>query len=119
MVNMKLNLFRKSSRRGGSDDESEVSATSLASGRHHRKGNESGSESESSRSARKNHRGRRKRSGSYKLVETDEQWKEVQRQQGRKGGISEATVRKSGMNAHIMVNRSNKVYFHRIRKFWS
>jgi len=29
-------------------------------------------------------------------VETDEQWKEVQRQQGRKGGISEATVRKSG-----------------------
>lgn len=87
---------KKSSRRGGSDDESEVSATSFASGRHHRKGNESGSESESSRSARKNHRGRRKRSGSYKLVETDEQWKEVQRQQGRKGGISEATVRKSG-----------------------
>jgi len=87
---------KKSSRRGGSDDESEVSAASFASGRHHRKGNESGSESESSRSARKNHRGRRKRSGSYKLVETDEQWKEVQRQQGRKGGISEATVRKSG-----------------------
>merc|ERR1712106_1027533 len=87
---------KKSSRRGGSDDESEVSATSFASGKHHRKGNERGSESESSRSARKNHRGRRKRSGSYKLVETDEQWKEVQRQQGRKGGISEATVRKSG-----------------------
>merc|ERR1719461_864984 len=87
---------KKSSRRGGSDDESEVSATSFASGRHHRKGNESGSESESSRSARKNHRGRRKRSGSYKLVETDEQWKEV-RQQGRgKGGVQEATVRKSG-----------------------
>merc|ERR1719206_1064620 len=89
-------IKKKSSRRGGSDDESEVSATSFASGRYQRKGNESGSESESSRSARKNHRGRRKRSGSYKLVETDEQWKEVQRQQGRKGGISEATVRKSG-----------------------
>ena len=100
MVNMKLNLFRKSSRRGGSDDESEVSAASFASGRHQRKGNESGSESESSRSARKNHRGRRKRSGSYKLVETEEQWKEVQRQQGRKGGISEATVRKSGTDIY-------------------
>ena len=91
--------MRRASRKGGSDQESEVSAHSLAST--HRSRNrgerESGSESESSRSARKNHRGRRKRSGSYKLVETDEQWREVQRQQGRaKVGVQEATVRKSG-----------------------
>jgi len=91
---------RRVSRRGGSDDESEVSAHSMSSHRGRgrgERGDHSGSESESSRGARKNHRGRRKRSGSYKLVETDEQWKEVQRQQGRgKGGVQEATVRKSG-----------------------
>ena len=90
---------RRSSRRGGSDDESEVSGHSMSShrGRRGDRGDQSGSESESSRGARKNHRGRRKRSGSYKLVETDEQWREVQRQQGRgKAGVQEATVRKSG-----------------------
>ena len=92
---------RRNSRKGGSDDESEVSAHSLASTHRARgrgeRADQSGSESESSRSARKNHRGRRKRSGSYKLVETDEQWREVQRQQGRgKAGVQEATVRKSG-----------------------
>ena len=37
------------------------------------------------------------RSGSYKLVETDQQWKEVQSRQARgHGSVSEATVRRSG-----------------------
>ena len=119
MVKMKLNLFRKSSRHYGSDDESEVSATSFASGRYHRKGNESGNESEGSRSTRKNHRGRRKRSGSYKLVETDEQWKEVQRQQGRKGGISEATVRKLGKEIYQQNLFVNVICDDRVCEFWS
>ena len=55
--------FRHRSRRGGSDDESEVSGVSMASARHRDRHRDSGSESESGRSAaRKNHR-RRKRSG--------------------------------------------------------
>merc|ERR1719277_1833516 len=91
--------YRKSrSRRGGSDDESEVSGVSMASARHRDRHRDSGSESESGRSAaRKNHR-RRKRSGSYKLVETDQQWRDVQNRQGRgAGNVSEATVvRRSG-----------------------
>ena len=45
-------------------------------------------------SARKHHR-RRKRSGSYKLVETDQQWREVQSRGGRgAGSVCEATVRR-------------------------
>ena len=43
-----------------------------------------------SRSARKNHRGRRRRHGSYKLVETG-----VTTTDSR-GGVAQATVRKSG-----------------------
>ena len=92
---------RSRSRRGGSDDESEVSGVSLASGRHHRdRGHrDSGSESESGRSTARKHHRRRKRSGSYKLVETDQQWREVQSRQarGQGSGVSEATVvRRSG-----------------------
>merc|ERR1719166_930603 len=95
---------RKSrSRRGGSDDESEVSGVSLASTRHHRHtqqhSRDSGSESESGRSSARKHHRRRKRSGSYKLVETDQQWRDVQSRQGRgSGAVSEATVRKSVMS---------------------
>jgi len=101
-VSMQTFTKRRSSRKGGSDDESEVSGVSLASAKHHRgrhdRSAESGSESESSRAARRNHRGRRRRSSSYKLIDTNEQWKEVQKQQGRRGKseVSEATVRKSG-----------------------
>ena len=93
---------RSRSRRGqgGSDDESEVSGVSLASARHHRdRHRDSGSESESGRSTARKHHRRRKRSGSYKLVETDQQWREVQSRQSRGGqgsGVSEATVRRSG-----------------------
>ena len=92
--------YRKSrSRRGGSDDESEASGVSLASGRHRdrHRDRDSGSESESGRSTARKHHRRRKRSGSYKLVETDQQWRDVQSRQGRgAGAVSEATVRKSG-----------------------
>ena len=91
--------YRKSrSRRGGSDDESEASGVSLASGRRDRhRDRDSGSESESGRSTARKHHRRRKRSGSYKLVETDQQWRDVQSRQGRGSGtVSEATVRKSG-----------------------
>ena len=92
--------YRKSrSRRGGSDDESEASGVSLASGRHRdrHRDRDSGSESESGRSSARKHHRRRKRSGSYKLVETDQQWRDVQSRQGRgTGAVSEATVRKSG-----------------------
>ena len=89
---------RSRSRRGGSDDESEVSGVSLASTRHHRdRHRDSGTESESGRSTARKHHRRRKRSGSYKLVETDQQWREVQSRQGRgQAGVSEATVRRSG-----------------------
>ena len=94
------NSYRKSrSRRGGSDDESEASGVSLASGRHRdrHRDRDSGSESESGRSTARKHHRRRKRSGSYKLVETDQQWRDVQSRQGRgTGAVSEATVRKSG-----------------------
>ena len=85
--------YRKSrSRRGGSDDESEASGASMASGRHRdrHRDRDSGSESESGRSTARKHHRRRKRSGSYKLVETEQQW-------GRgTGAVSEATVRRSG-----------------------
>ena len=89
---------RSRSRRGGSDDESEVSGVSLASARHHRdRHRDSGSESESGRSTARKHHRRRKRSGSYKLVETEHQWREVQtRQRGGGGSVAEAAVRRSG-----------------------
>lgn len=91
---------RSRSRRGGSDDESEVSGVSLASARHHRERHrDSGSESESGRSAARKHHRRRKRSGSYKLVETDQQWREVQtrhQHRGQAGSVAEAGVRRSG-----------------------
>lgn len=81
---------RSRSRRGGSDDESEVSGVSMASTRHRDRHRDSGSESESGRSSARKHHRRRKRSGSYKLVETEVR-------QGRSGGgVSEATVRRSG-----------------------
>lgn len=72
---------------------------SLASARHHRdRHRDSGSESESGRSTARKHHRRRKRSGSYKLVETDQQWREGQARQQQRGqpGVSEATVRRSG-----------------------
>ncbi len=71
---------------------------SLASGRHRDRHRDSGSESESGRSTARKHHRRRKRSGSYKLVETDQQWREVQTRQhrGQSGPVAEAAVRRSG-----------------------
>merc|ERR1719211_752116 len=82
---------RRSGRKSAatSDNESEASGMSWASagvlqaGGHssHRRRNESGSESESRSSRRADRRGRRKsRQGSYKLIESDEQWKLIQEQ---------------------------------------
>ncbi|KAG8223264.1 hypothetical protein J437_LFUL001541 [Ladona fulva] len=109
--------------RRGSDNDSEVSKSSCRSHSHrrHRSHHKRDSGSENDQQHRHRHRGYRHRHGSnYELVDSEAQWKEVQRKQAEgQSGIQQATVirdlgnRRSGYMNSGMETESELSYHHK------